>query len=418
MKLLTKTNQFYFIFLLLIAPVIITVDYFLIRHFVNSEVNEILKHEGERIKYHLNREGVFPDYTYLLDTTLIQAPSSSSYNLKDTLIFDAYANEFIPYREYEFTTLVGNDTLGISIRHVLLEMNKLILWAFVSTVLVFIIMVSGVFFINQKISKWAWKPFYNNLSKLEQYDITRKGPVQLEDSGILEFETLNKVISTLMQQVEKDFKNLKEFNENISHEIQTPLSIIRNKMVLLLESPNLEERERQSVEAAYQEVNKLSKIGKSLTLISRIENQEFRRLDDVDLRILVENISSNMAEIIHFKDLQVSAHLKPVTVKCDPILANILFTNLLKNAIQHNQEGGYIRMLLDEKKFEIENTGEVLTTETTKLFNRFQKGNTTTDSLGLGLAINQKICEIYGFQLDYEHQEGKHRFSLYFANDQ
>jgi signal transduction histidine kinase len=272
--------------------------------------------------------------------------------------------------------------------------------------------------INQKISKWAWKPFYNNLSKLEQYDITRKGPVQLEDSGILEVETLNKVISTLMQQVEKDFKNLKEFNENISHEIQTPLSIIRNKMVLLLESPNLEERERQSVEAAYQEVNKLSKIGKSLTLISRIENQEFRRLDDVDLRILVENISSNMAEIIDFKDLQVSAHLKPVTVKCDPILANILFTNLLKNAIQHNQEGGYIRMLLDEKKFEIENTGEVLTTETTKLFNRFQKGNTTTDSLGLGLAINQKICEIYGFQLDYEHQEGKHRFSLYFANDQ
>lgn len=73
-------------------------------------------------------------------------------------------------------------------------------------------------------------------------------------------------------------------------------------------------------------------------------------------------------------------------------------------------------MHLNEKKFEIENTGEVLESETAHLFNRFQKGNTTTETLGLGLAINQKICELYSFQLDYEHQEGKHKFTLLFNN--
>lgn len=263
-------------------------------------------------------------------------------------------------------------------------------------------------------SQVGLEAFFENLSKLKKYDITKRNSVQLETSGISEFEALNEVVAALMNQVKKDFQNLKEFNENISHEMQTPLAIIRNKMVLLLESKNLEEKELRWVQAAFQEVNKLSKIGKSLTLISKIENQEFTRLESVDIRAVIDNIIGNMEEMIRFKNLEMIAKLNPVEVKCDPVLANILFTNLIKNAVQHNREGGYIGMLLTEEKFEIENTGEVLQTETAQLFNRFQKGNIATDSLGLGLAINQKICEIYGFRLDYDHDAGKHTFSLFF----
>jgi signal transduction histidine kinase len=275
-------------------------------------------------------------------------------------------------------------------------------------------LVAALFFINHKISKWAWKPFNRNLSKLKDYDITKKHPVELEASGISEFEALNKVVATLMAQVEKDFQNLKEFNENISHEMQTPLAIIRNKMVSLLEGQDLGEREMIAVQTAYQEVNKLSKIGKSLTLISKIENQELTRMDDVDVGTLVQNIITNMEDIINFRDLEIASELDVVKVKCDPILANILFTNFIKNAVQHNQEGGSIHVFLDKEKFVIENTGEVLQIESTKLFNRFQKGSRTTNSLGLGLAINQKICELYGFSLSYEYHMSKHKFSLFF----
>jgi signal transduction histidine kinase len=121
-----------------------------------------------------------------------------------------------------------------------------------------------------------------------------------------------------------------------------------------------------------------------------------------------------MEEIIKFKNLEMKVKLNPVKVKCDLILVNILFTNLIKNAVQHNQEGGYIEMLLNEEKFEIINSGENSKIETAQLFNRFQKGNKETESLGLGLAINQKICEMYSFQLDYNRYEDKHKFSLYF----
>lgn len=414
MKLFAKTNKYYLIFLLLLTPVMIAADYYLIQYIVNTEVNEILVHESERIKSQFEEKGEIPHSNYFLNTVPVEKTSSTLSQFKDTLVFEPYTDELIPYRIYEFTVLVGTERLRISLQHVLLEMNELILWLSAATALILILLMIGFSFINQRISKWAWKPFFRNLSKLKNYDITKKNPVHLETSGISEFEALNKVVSTLMNQVEKDFQNLKEFNENISHEMQTPLAIIRNKMILLLESQNLNEKELQWVQAAYQEVNKLSKTGKSLTLISRIENQEFTRLDSVDVRAMIDNIIGNMEEIIKFKALEMTAKLNPVLVKCDPILANILFTNLIKNAVQHNQEGGYIQMLLNEEKFEIENTGEVLTTETAHLFNRFQKGNTTTDTLGLGLAINQNICERYGFRLNYEHHQGKHKLSLLF----
>lgn len=417
MKLLARINKYYFSFLVFLAPFMIAVDYYLVRHIVNTEVNEILKHECERIRFHLSEEGTLPSSDYLFDVSSVASSEeyfSASNQFSDTLIYEAYTDTFIPYRTYECTTVVGSERIRISLRHILLEMNELITWLSVITTLILLLLITGLFFINQRIARLAWKPFFENLSKLKKYDITKRNSVQLETSGISEFEALNEVVAALMNQVKKDFQNLKEFNENISHEMQTPLAIIRNKMVLLLESKNLEEKELRWVQAAFQEVNKLSKIGKSLTLISKIENQEFTRLESVDIRAVIDNIIGNMEEMIRFKNLEMIAKLNPVEVKCDPVLANILFTNLIKNAVQHNREGGYIGMLLTEEKFEIENTGEVLQTETAQLFNRFQKGNIATDSLGLGLAINQKICEIYGFRLDYDHDAGKHTFSLFF----
>jgi signal transduction histidine kinase len=291
-------------------------------------------------------------------------------------------------------------------------------WLVVGNSLILVLLVIGLFLINRRVTQGLWKPFFQNLRKLRQYDLTQQGSVRLEDnSGIKEFDALTDVVSSLMEQVKNDFQTLKEFNENISHEIQTPLAIIRNKMVLLMESQNLNEKEQRWVESSYQEANKLSRIGKSLTLISRIENQEFTRLRPVDFRPLIENILHNMEEIISFKDLTLTTSLQPVRVKCDPILANILFTNLIKNAIQHNFTGGHIKITLEDKRLIIENSGKILGVETTQLFKRFARDKNAENSLGLGLAISKKICDLYAFQLDYQERQGVHTFSLFFSRD-
>ncbi len=414
MNLVRKTNRYYILFLLFLFPIMVAVDYYAIQFFVNFEVNDVLLHESRRIEYHLRQNDSLPVSTYVYDIKREPEHHNLQDRFGDTLVFEAYADKQIPYRTYQFTVAEGPQRMRISLRHVLLEMNELILWLFTTTTLILIFLATGLFFINQRIYQWAWKPFFHNLSQLKNYDIASKEPVRLKPSNINEFQLLDAVVTALMDQVKKDFQNLKEFNENISHEIQTPLAVIRNKMVLLMESNNLNEEELQWTKAVYQEANKLSKISKSLTLISRIENQEFKRLDTVDIRTMIENIVRNMEEIINFKNLKISFELNPVTVKCDQILANILFTNLIKNAVQHNYESGYITVLLTQDKFEISNTGDISDVATTQLFNRFEKGDRGTDSLGLGLSINQKICDIYGFRLHYYRKDRTHTFTLYF----
>lgn len=414
MNLVRKTNTYYLIFLAFLFPIMVTVDYYLIQYIVNSEVEEILLHESERINFHLAKEGTFPASNYLFQTKPISGDFALPSKFKDTLFYEAYADKHIPYRIYGFNTRVDGQNVRITLKHVLLEIHELILLLFATTTLVLWVLVTGLFFINQKIYRWAWSPFFKNLLRLNNYDVAQKSPIHLEPSNIREFEELNKVVTSLIDQVKKDFQNLKEFNQNISHEIQTPLAIIRNKMVLLLESQNLDPKELQWVQAVYRETNKLSKIEKSLTLISRIENQEFKRLESVDVRLLIENIMNNMTEMITFKKLEVKTHLDPVKINCDLILADILFTNLIKNAVQHNHEGGSLEMVLSKEKFEIINTGDESPIETAQLFNRFQKGNSSKESLGLGLAINQRICELYGFRLNYDRHGQIHKFSLFF----
>ncbi|MEM8509274.1 MAG: HAMP domain-containing sensor histidine kinase [Bacteroidota bacterium] len=414
MNLVKKTNAHYLILLAFLFPIMMVVDYFLIQYIVNSEVEEILLHEQERVFFHLEKDGALPPSNYLFEITPDEEEGLVTPAFKDTVFYEEYAGKHIPYRTYTFPASLNSQPVKITLKHALLEIKELIWLLFLGTSFVIFLLMLGIYFINQKIYKWAWRPFFRNLATLKNYNVTQQESIDLKQSQINEFEELNLVITALIDQVKKDFQNLKEFNENISHEIQTPLAIIRNKVVLLLESKNLNENELKRLEAVHQETNKLSKIGKSLTLISRIENQEFRRIERVAVHTVIENILSNMEEMISFKDLKVSLDLHPVTIECDHILADILFTNLIKNAVQHNKDDGNISMMLTTDKFEITNSGEALDIAPEKLFLRFQKGSTANGSLGLGLAINEKICEIYGFRLDYERKAEIHVFSLCF----
>lgn len=417
MNLIRKTNTYYLIFLALVFPLMLLADYLVIKYIVQMEVEEILLHESDRINFYLSRDGTMPPSDYLESVQPLKQGYLPQRQFRDSAIYDAYAGKQVPFRTYTFTSEDGREPLLITLKHVSVEINKMIWLLFITTSAVILLLGLGLYFINRKIYEWTWSPFFENLSKLKNYRVDQKSPVLVKRSKIDEFESLNEVIISLIDQVKKDFENLKEFNENISHEIQTPLAIIRNKVVLLMESKNLNDKELKLIEAVYQETNKLSKIGKSLTLISRIENQEFKRMDRVEVRAVIQNILSNMEEIIRFKNLRVTTGLNPVSIECDHILADILFTNLIKNAVQHNIEGGFISMTLKDGVFEITNSAAVNQLPSERMFRRFQKGSTAQDSLGLGLAINQKICEIYGFRLQHRQDEGTHTFSLFLDGD-
>ncbi|MCB0836359.1 MAG: HAMP domain-containing histidine kinase [Bacteroidetes bacterium] len=416
MKLLSKTIKYQLVFFALFSFVAIAILYFSIQYMVYDDVDKKLAYESERINFHILNTEEIPPSNYIIRVSPVSDTFPLLKNFTDTLIYEVYDDELIPYRDLDFTTPISRQKrYQITLRNILLDSDDLIVGLFFTISIIFILMIAGLFFVNQIISKRLWLAFFDTLAKIRRYKLEDRKAINLEASGIDEFNTLNEVIFAFTHQIEKDYIHLKEFNENVTHEMQTPLAVISNKMEQLMESPNLTEREINLVKAAYRECNKLSKMEKALSFMSKIENLEFRQMTRVNIRNIIENILDSFDEILNFKEIELKTTFHTEFYReLDPILVNVLFTNLVKNAVQHNKQGGFINIILDEQKFEIENSGEILHTNPEELFERFQKADKKSQSMGLGLAIAQKISRLYGFQLSYQYHEGKHKFSILF----
>jgi signal transduction histidine kinase len=210
-----------------------------------------------------------------------------------------------------------------------------------------------------------------------------------------------------------DYQSLKEFTENASHEIQTPISIVKGKLELLLDG-NLDNDQKKLVEDASKGLNNLSKLGKTLTLLAKIDNQEFERKETVDVSNTLLDLLEEYEELIYLKGLNLTHKIEAdVDWKIHPVLLEILITNLLNNAIKHNlSEGGFIKVYLEKNQLIIENSGKALNFPTELLFARFKKGNQSSSSLGLGLAIIQKICMVSALKINYLNKEQLHQNTI------
>ena len=105
------------------------------------------------------------------------------------------------------------------------------------------------------------------------------------------------------------------------------------------------------------------------------------------------------------------------TLIMDEGLSDILVTNLLKNAILHNLDGGRIFIITGRDYLELRNDGPPLSMDEDKLFDRFTRDTGKKGNFGLGLSIVKKICEYYGFRISYSRLEGLHRFRISFSNN-
>jgi signal transduction histidine kinase len=96
-------------------------------------------------------------------------------------------------------------------------------------------------------------------------------------------------------------------------------------------------------------------------------------------------------------------------------LADILISNVVVNAIKHNYPGGNISVILNEKAFVVNNTGDEPKLGTTELFERFKKESASAESLGLGLSIVKTICDTYSFKVSYNYMNRMHVLKITFT---
>jgi len=269
--------------------------------------------------------------------------------------------------------------------------------------------------VNYWISKKVWIPFYHTLEKISDFDINENLELNLSKSGISEFDQLNKVLNAMSEKIRTDFLNLKEFTEDASHEIQTPLSIIKSKTELLFQSENLTETQSQSIQSIHEATMRLSKLSHSLLLISKIQNQQFPNKEKVNIKSILTRFLFQYKEIISQNNISVSEHYdeSPI-ITMNSYLADMMISNLLGNAIKHNIPGGFITISLTAKDLIIKNSGNPYNQNPDSLFKRFRKGNMSHDSSGLGLSIVKKITTLYQMDIEYTIHESLHTITLRF----
>jgi len=407
MKLLQKTNRIYLLFTAVLLCTTGILLYFIFTRIVKSEITEKLIINKERISRELADGKVVPSLPPVI--TVEKLPSITSFNLiiKDTLIFDPVENDTELFHEVTSIENINGKTYRITLRQVILEphdyYNSI---GFTLLVTMCLLLVCFLFF-NWRISKSIWKPFYEDLETIKKFAVSDQEKIVLSKSNITEFRELNTAVENFTDKILSDYRALKEFTENASHELQTPLAIINTKLESFLQSEELSKEQADQIHSAYSAAIRLTKLNRSLLLLSRIENHQFTDTESVSLKEIVEKQLENLDEFIKSKQLQINFHFNSdITLKVNPFLLDTLVSNLTGNAIKHNYISGNITFNFKNNTFSIINTGQSAPIATDQLFERFKKYDQTSASPGLGLSISKKICELHHWSISYE-QDGE-----------
>jgi signal transduction histidine kinase len=213
------------------------------------------------------------------------------------------------------------------------------------------------------------------------------------------------------------FRAQKEFTENAAHETQTPLAAIKNQVDLLAQDNKLTKNQADIIGRMEKNVLRLSHLNRNLLLLAKIDNEQFALEEKVNLDAVIKEVLMVFDEEIALKNigLNVQGDTRQFIIS-NAFLLQLLFSNLIKNAVKYNVADGFIAIELNESCFKITNSGKNQTLPREDIFKRFYKTGESNDSTGLGLAIAKRICELLKFDLHYDYEEtGRHCFTVIFS---
>lgn len=291
------------------------------------------------------------------------------------------------------------------------DMVEAMLWCLGALFLLFLICTSiGI----QLVLKGVFRPLHRLLDWLHCIQPGKEVPPLDNPTKIREFRQLSDAALDMGNRSYKAYEEQKQFIENASHELQTPLAIVRGKVELLAESEGMTEQQMEQLDEIYATLGRAVKLNKSLLLLSRIENGQYTEMEDVSVDEILDELLPDLMDIYEHKQVRLirKREEQPFIIRCNHSLAQILVSNLVKNSLLHNREEGELQVLTTPTSLVIKNTGDV-PLDGEKLFRRFYHGmDGKKDSTGLGLAIARSIALSSSLKLTYEWQDGMHTFRL------
>jgi signal transduction histidine kinase len=418
-KLLHKISRSYLIFAVLILIVVAPLFYFVSEKLYVDDADEALMlRKKEFLQFNLSqlKESDIPVWNkFNRDIKIKEALQLKKDTIFYNFYYDSLAQENEPYRELNLPITIEGKPYTYSARINLVETEDLMK----SVALLFFVIISlllmGLFIITKRLSLSLWKPFYETLQQIEQFEIDKTNQPKLKATGIEEFNRLNQSIERLIERNTSIYHSQREFIENAAHELQTPLAVFQAKIDTLIQSAEFSEEQYKMLSSLNGSVSRLNRLNKNLLLLSKMENDSYSEKQTVNLNEAIQKHFDFFVEQSKSKNLSIQTELKEtVSVKSNPVLTEILISNLFLNAIRHNESEGQVFISLSNHSLTFSNTGQPQQLVADKLFNRFSKSNPSEQGNGLGLAIIKKIADLHHWQISYSFSNNLHSFSLTF----
>ncbi|MGS2741042.1 sensor histidine kinase [Sinomicrobium sp. M5D2P17] len=334
---------------------------------------------------------------------------SHIYNSK---MYMPYDDDDEPVRVLQTIFQVKGQEYQLEIYTSTVEEDELLEDLLTALVVLYVALVVSIILINHFILKKAWNPFYRLMEQLKHYKIGGRRSLEPVTANVREFDELYNEVSAMIERNEAVYTQQKQFIENASHELQTPLAIATNKLELFMGKQDLSEQDLVQVDEINRTLQRLKRLNRSLLMLSRIENRQFHPSESIRFNELVQQSLTDLEILTEHKKITVSVDEKGEFIaEMNRDLATVLINNLLKNGIVHNTTGGTLDIFISEKEIVISNSGET-SLDPERIFERFYKNEQNENSTGLGLAIVKSIIHLYpALSIAYRY-EGKHSFIL------
>lgn len=418
MKLLNYSAQKYLTFSIILVLLSIPIFYIVINQLFINSVDESLKQQASLLPQYTKHITSKKDLILWknLDWDVDIYPAQSKLIKEEPYTIEEYSKinkEYEFYRVLEQKVTLLNREYIIAFKSSLIEKDDLIQAVLGLLITLLMLLTAGSMYINHYISKKIWAPFRSILDYLKNYDLDKGDKEWEEKAKITEFNELTLSVNDLIARARKTYIAQKEFTENASHELQTPLAIVKSKLELFLQERSLTEEQSLLIEDMNQAISGLEKLNLNLLLLAKMDNGQYQLNEKFNISELVEQSISELsflAEPVAISIIFQKEDHSPLSGNRQ--LYSLMVKNLLMNAIRYSRDGSVIKIVLTGQELIVTNPGNPLPFDPSKLFRRFSKPDSVKTGNGLGLAISEKIAELHFQKISYSYLDGSHFFTV------
>lgn len=373
-----------------------------IEHLDKEEINDFIS-RNDKTETYASFSTLHNEFLQLYQSKPKKITSTTDF-VNESRIIEEEKND---YRVLYYDFSYENTNYRLEIGSSLSEINDLTFVIRLFILIVLSIVVVFTFLVDTVFVEYLLKPFYKIIDKKIRHSNEPEGfdytPIP---SHSKDFQELDEVLNQMMFRIQELFKKEKQFIANVSHELLTPIALLKNRFENLLQNETLDDNGVDKIISSLKTLDILKKIINNLLLISRIENNQYEGNEAINFKQLFVELSEELQDRIEEKEIELKIDLAhSFSFMGNKTLLHILFYNLIVNAIKFNNPKGNIKIIdgyLDNNySISITDSGIGMTTaQMAQIFNRFTRMNVTQEGQGLGLAIVNSIANFHHIKIE------------------